>query len=121
MRACPDAAVAQWIEYWPPKPRVVGSIPASRATFFNKIRHISSAFVGNVLHYLAHSLCRICATASNASYCVWHTEGKKVLVLTYFICYSLLAFPNANFSSNLVSTKELRKLAGCRIESTCIS
>ena len=25
-----DAAVAQWIEYWPPKPRVVGSIPASR-------------------------------------------------------------------------------------------
>lgn len=26
------AAVAQWIEYWPPKPRVVGSIPASRAT-----------------------------------------------------------------------------------------
>ena len=24
------AAVAQWIEYWPPKPRVVGSIPASR-------------------------------------------------------------------------------------------
>ena len=28
-----SAAVAQWIEYWPPKPRVVGSIPASRATF----------------------------------------------------------------------------------------
>ncbi len=28
------AAVAQWIEYWPPKPRVVGSIPASRTTFF---------------------------------------------------------------------------------------
>ena len=27
-----DAAVAQWIEYWPPKPRVVGSIPASRTT-----------------------------------------------------------------------------------------
>lgn len=26
------AAVAQWIEYRPPKPRVVGSIPASRAT-----------------------------------------------------------------------------------------
>lgn len=26
----PSAAVAQWIEYWPPKPRVVGSIPASR-------------------------------------------------------------------------------------------
>ena len=25
-----NAAVAQWIEYWPPKPRVVGSIPASR-------------------------------------------------------------------------------------------
>ena len=30
-RAIPRAAVAQWIEYWPPKPRVVGSIPASRA------------------------------------------------------------------------------------------
>ena len=29
-----SAAVAQWIEYWPPKPRVVGSIPASRATSF---------------------------------------------------------------------------------------
>ena len=29
--AVPRAAVAQWIEYWPPKPRVVGSIPASRA------------------------------------------------------------------------------------------
>src|SRR6218665_2012818 len=28
----PCAAVAQWIEYWPPKPRVVGSIPASRTT-----------------------------------------------------------------------------------------
>src|SRR5574343_244999 len=28
---CTHAAVAQWIEYWPPKPRVVGSIPASRA------------------------------------------------------------------------------------------
>jgi hypothetical protein len=27
------AAVAQWIEYWPPKPRVVGSIPASRTRF----------------------------------------------------------------------------------------
>ena len=27
------AAVAQWIEYWPPKPRVVGSIPASRTSF----------------------------------------------------------------------------------------
>jgi hypothetical protein len=29
-RFSPSAAVAQWIEYWPPKPRVVGSIPASR-------------------------------------------------------------------------------------------
>ena len=26
------ASVAQWIEYWPPKPRVAGSIPARRAT-----------------------------------------------------------------------------------------
>jgi hypothetical protein len=31
-RAKHRAAVAQWIEYWPPKPRVVGSIPASRTT-----------------------------------------------------------------------------------------
>ena len=30
MRTRSPAAVAQWIEYWPPKPRVVGSIPASR-------------------------------------------------------------------------------------------
>ncbi len=28
----PRALVAQWIEYWPPKPGVVGSIPAERAT-----------------------------------------------------------------------------------------
>jgi hypothetical protein len=28
------AAVAQWIEYWPPKPRVAGSIPASRTISF---------------------------------------------------------------------------------------
>ena len=27
------ATVAQWIEYWPPKPGVVGSIPASRAKY----------------------------------------------------------------------------------------
>lgn len=26
----PPAPVAQWIEYWPPKPRVAGSIPAGR-------------------------------------------------------------------------------------------
>ena len=31
-----NAAVAQWIEYWPPKPRVAGSIPASRA--INRLR-----------------------------------------------------------------------------------
>jgi hypothetical protein len=30
------AAVAQWIEYWPPKPRVVGSIPASRTNIFQQ-------------------------------------------------------------------------------------
>ena len=29
---CRFAPVAQWIEYWPPKPRVAGSIPAGRAT-----------------------------------------------------------------------------------------
>jgi hypothetical protein len=33
-----NAAVAQWIEYWPPKPRVAGSIPASRTRKFLKIK-----------------------------------------------------------------------------------
>ena len=32
----PRAAVAQWIEYWPPKPRVAGSIPASRTNKSNE-------------------------------------------------------------------------------------
>ena len=32
------AAVAQWIEYWPPKPRVVGSIPASRTNLHDTRR-----------------------------------------------------------------------------------
>ena len=41
-QASPRAAVAQWIEYWPPKPRVVGSIPASRAK--NEKRHPRVAF-----------------------------------------------------------------------------
>ena len=42
MRACfglrSGAAVAQWIEYWPPKPRVVGSIPASRTSLVRKCK-----------------------------------------------------------------------------------
>jgi hypothetical protein len=38
------AAVAQWIEYWPPKPRVVGSIPASRTMFFLKSQPSGLAF-----------------------------------------------------------------------------
>src|SRR3990167_1404143 len=38
------AAVAQWIEYRPPKPRVVGSIPASR-TKINDIRGFLVAHV----------------------------------------------------------------------------
>ena len=37
-----NAAVAQWIEYWPPKPRVVGSIPASRAI---KIKGLNSIWL----------------------------------------------------------------------------
>ena len=32
------AAVAQWIEYWPPKPRVVGSIPASRTRYLYRLK-----------------------------------------------------------------------------------
>ena len=34
------AAVAQWIEYWPPKPRVAGSIPASRTRFHAPFRRL---------------------------------------------------------------------------------
>ena len=37
-----QAAVAQWIEYWPPKPRVVGSIPASRTIFFHNALHCAN-------------------------------------------------------------------------------
>ncbi len=38
-----NAAVAQWIEYWPPKPRVAGSIPASRAKYaLNKASFMSN-------------------------------------------------------------------------------
>ena len=45
-RYSPYAAVAQWIEYWPPKPRVVGSIPASRtiipAFYIHSARNFSA-------------------------------------------------------------------------------
>ena len=45
------AAVAQWIEYWPPKPRVVGSIPASRTTL--SIAHDAhNTFAGGQLDVL---------------------------------------------------------------------
>lgn len=37
-----NAAVAQWIEYWPPKPRVVGSIPASRAILSLPVPFVTS-------------------------------------------------------------------------------
>ena len=53
-----NAAVAQWIEYWPPKPRVVGSIPASRTIRSNAkarsgamaLRSIQAFFVVAMLH-----------------------------------------------------------------------
>ena len=51
------AAVAQWIEYWPPKPRVVGSIPASRTNEFNDLenraahRKVAALFLP---HFLPH-------------------------------------------------------------------
>ena len=53
-----NAAVAQWIEYWPPKPRVVGSIPASRTICSNAkartgamaLRSIQAFFVVALLH-----------------------------------------------------------------------
>ncbi len=45
------AAVAQWIEYWPPKPWVVGSIPASRTTL--SIAHDAhNTFAGGQLDVL---------------------------------------------------------------------
>ena len=53
-----NAAVAQWIEYWPPKPRVVGSIPASRTIAplpkpdlgARALRSIQAFFFGALLH-----------------------------------------------------------------------
>ena len=48
-----NAAVAQWIEYWPPKPRVVGSIPASRATFPPPLQATKGRPPRKGLHYLA--------------------------------------------------------------------
>ena len=48
------AAVAQWIEYWPPKPRVVGSIPASRTTFFEAM----IVFSGGSYEMLEIRVCR---------------------------------------------------------------
>ena len=50
-----NAAVAQWIEYWPPKPRVVGSIPASRPNVKARsgamaLRSIQAFFVVALLH-----------------------------------------------------------------------
>ena len=66
--ACPQAhfphqisiaAVAQWIEYWPPKPRVVGSIPASRTNrqFFNVSEHLKTRmFIGIAGFYLSHRI-----------------------------------------------------------------
>ena len=53
-----NAAVAQWIEYWPPKPRVVGSIPASRTirphakarSGAMALRSIQAFFVVALLH-----------------------------------------------------------------------
>ena len=41
MRGYLHAAVAQWIEYWPPKPRVVGSIPASRTKITARLQSLA--------------------------------------------------------------------------------
>jgi hypothetical protein len=56
----PYAAVAQWIEYWPPKPRVVGSIPASRATYFflnQEISHCDVLQENAICHDFWHCYC----------------------------------------------------------------
>lgn len=65
------AAVAQWIEYWPPKPRVVGSIPASRANIVDqkksnksqiyfelKKRCYNSSLFGGVAEWLKAADCK---------------------------------------------------------------
>ena len=48
------AAVAQWIEYWPPKPRVVGSIPASRANESSQIvsNHLETRMFYSIAGFL---------------------------------------------------------------------
>ena len=54
-----NAAVAQWIEYWPPKPRVVGSIPASRTNrpFFNVSENLKTRmFIGIAGFHLSHRI-----------------------------------------------------------------
>ena len=50
------AAVAQWIEYWPPKPRVVGSIPASRTNLTGPCRTHGLTFQRQALSWLGLSL-----------------------------------------------------------------
>ena len=49
-----NAAVAQWIEYWPPKPRVVGSIPASRTRhpFLNVSEHLKTRIHKRIAGFL---------------------------------------------------------------------
>ena len=48
------AAVAQWIEYWPPKPRVVGSIPASRTRhlFLNVSEQLKTCMHKRIVGFL---------------------------------------------------------------------
>jgi hypothetical protein len=58
------AAVAQWIEYWPPKPRVVGSIPASRA--IPVLATIASKSV-NQLPMVCIYLCNTCNYSKSLS------------------------------------------------------
>ena len=50
------AAVAQWIEYWPPKPRVVGSIPASRTRhpFLNVSEQLKPLVHIRIVGFLLH-------------------------------------------------------------------
>ena len=49
-----NAAVAQWIEYWPPKPRVVGSIPASRTRhlFLNVSEQLKTCMHKRIVGFL---------------------------------------------------------------------
>jgi hypothetical protein len=68
------AAVAQWIEYRPPKPRVVGSIPASRATKQQNVREIwLSLLSAHPIRLIVAWFSRACRLQHN-----WHQPPRGI-------------------------------------------